>query len=336
MATKNSASVTEETEKWFIQSNHPDDFGPTIWQGGIGTVVKSVYAPCMFSKKSGKHGLFHFVTIQEEDGATHVIRYQRGWFGNTEPKPTDKKFKGLNVYPSKTGHSIAGPSGKTTEELMELYIELANGDVKLEDNELEDFEGWFVISKAETKGGNNDDRQLLDAVRAKTQTDPADPTSSTVSFDEDSRFLCGHKFQWDRIPQEYSFTKEGEEAKEYKILIPTAYFGVDEEWEAEHSTNGKTKQKETQKSTAAKSDETENETEEDETNEFADSIEVKVLSLLKKNKGKKLDKKAISTHILNLMETPDDKKSALNYVGSVKWMADDSRPWNYEDGSFSV
>lgn len=339
MATKkeNSATTPAQTDgeiKWFVQSNNPDDFGPVAWQGGIATVVKSVYAPDMFSQKSGKYGLFHILTLREENGAEHTSRYLRGYFAGTDPKPTDKRYKGNNVYPSKTMTSIAGPEDKSLEELMEMYAELGNGDLKLEEGEVVDFEGYFAISMAETRGGNNDDRQLLDAVRKHTTKEGEE--NSAINFDQDSRFLEGHKFHWDRLPQAYPFkTKEGEEAKEYKGLFPTAYFGIDEEWEAENKSSkssmaSSSSSKEESKPAESPSPESE------ETNEFADDIEMKILALLKKNKGKEIDKKQISTHVLGLFSDADDKKSALNYCGNNKWMVSDDRPWTYEDGKFKA
>lgn len=336
MATKKSetsAPVEESNEiKWFVQSNNPDDFGPVAWQGGIATVVKSVYAPDMFGKKSGKYGLFHILTLREEDGTEHTSRYLRGYFNNTDPKPGDKRYKGFNVYPSKTSTSIAGPEDKSLEELMEMYAELGNGDLKLEEGEVVDFEGYFAISMAETRGGNNDDRQLLDKVREKTKKEGEE--NSAVSFDQDSRFLCGHKFHWDRLPQTYPFkAKEGEEAKEFKILIPSAYFGIDEEWEAENKSSANSKSSGSKEESKPVESET---PESEETNEFADNIELKILQFLKKNKGKEIDKKQISTHVLGLFSDVDDRKSALNYCGNNKWMVSDDRPWSYEDGKFKA
>ena len=334
MATKKDTNTTTTPEtdeiKWFVQSNDPRDFGPVAWQGGIATVIKSVYAPDMWSEKSGKYGLFHILTLREEDGTEHKARYARGYFANTDPKPSDKKYKGYNVYPSKSGKSIAGPEDKSLEELMELYKDLGNGDLKLDDGEEVEYEGYFAISMAETRGGNNDDRQLLDAVRKHTTKEGEE--NSAINFNQDSRFLEGHQFYWDRLPQAYPFkTKDGEEAKEYKGLYPTKYFGIDEEWQAENKSSSTSSTSE--KKSAASETET---PESEETNEFADDIEMKVLGFLKKNKGKDIDKKAISTHVLGLFTVGDDRKSALNYVGNNKWMVDDARPWTYDDGKFKA
>lgn len=343
MATKQSTTSQSKPEpefKLYVQSNDPDTFGPLTWQGGIGTVVKSVYAPAMFSRESGKHALFHLVTIREEDGTEHLARYLRGFFGNTDKKPDSKKFIGNNTYPSKDRKWIAGPAGKTTEELLEEYADLAKGKDEsgipsIPEDEIEDYEGYYVVSMAETRGGNNDDRQLLNKVKAITQTDPADPSTSTVSFEEDSRFLCGHKFLWDRLPQEFTFKqKEGQEKRDYKILIPTQYFGLDEEWEAESQANGKTKEKKEAKPTTD-TEEVEQSTDESEEDSFAEDLTMKIRSFLVKNKAKgPLDKKTVSTFVVNAYPEPEQKKMAIALWGNLKWSTHEDRPWTYEDGAW--
>lgn len=323
--------------KFYIQSNDPDQMGSQRWQGGIGTIVKSVFAPGMFSKESGKHALFRFVTIREEDGVEHTNRYLRGWFGNTDKE--GKKRVGLNMYPSKDGQSIAGPLDKDFEELLEEYAELARG--KGEDNtipqipeeELPLYEGVFTVSLEETRANNVDDKQLLGKIKELTRTDPADPDSSPLNFDDRSDALCGLKFQWDLLDQQFTFKKkEGEKENDYKVLIPTHYFGMDEEWEVERAANGKTKEKPTAVS-AKFADEPEAETAEPD--EFESDLEVKIRSFLVKTK-KPVTQKDISTHVANSYKEMNDKKRAIGTV-NIKWLTDTSnRPWNFEDGMFSA
>lgn len=332
--------------KFFIQSNDPDMMGSQRWQGGIGTIIKSVFAPGMFSKESGKHALFRFLTIKEEDGVEHSVRYLRGWFGNTEKE--GKKRIGLNMYPSKDGKTIAGPTDKSLEELLEEYAELAKG--KGEDNtipsipedELPFYEGVYTISMEETKAGNVDDKQLLGKIKELTLADPADPKSSPFDLDGRSDVLCGLKFQWDLLDQQYSFTpKDGGEKKEFRVLIPTHFFGMDEEWEVEHKANGKTKEKSTTSVRAVSSEDSggESETEqvsEQEQNPFENNVEGVVVAFLTKV-GKPVSKKDISTHVMNQYKTPDERKQAIALCGNNKWMTDTvNRPWGYENGQFSA
>lgn len=336
-----------QTPKLFIQSNDPDQMGSQRWQGGIGTIVKSVFAPGMFSKESGKHALFRFLTIREEDGTEHTNRYLRGWFGNTDKE--GKKRVGLNMYPSKDGKSIAGPTDKDFEELLEEYAELAKG--KGEDNtipqipeeELHLYEGVFTVSIEETRANNVDDKQLLGKIKELTRTDPADPNSSPLNFDDRSDSLCGLKFQWDLLDQQFTFKKkEGEKENDYKVLIPTHYFGMDEEWEAEHAANGKTKEKSTTAKQSAKqtasAEEVEPESDEsaEGPDEFESDLEMKIRSFLVKNKSKSITHKDISTHVANSYPDKEDKKRAIATV-NIKWMTDtDNRPWKFEDGLFSA
>lgn len=326
--------------KFYIQSNDPDTMGSQSWQGGIGTIVKSVFAPGMFSKESGKHVLFRYITIREEDGIEHTVRYLRGWFSYKDKE--GKKRIGLNMYPSRDGVMIAGPEGKTLEELLEEYSELAAGKgadntiPSIPEEEQPLYEGVYVVSMEETKAGNVDDKQLLAKIREKTLTDPTDPTSCPFDLNGRSDVLCGMKFQWDRMEQEFSFTpKEGQEKKEFKILLPTHYFGMDEEWEAEDKVNGKTKEKKTT-TTKAASDEPEADESESTPNPLEDAVEEKIRSFLVRNKGKQLVKKDLTTYIANVFPA-DQRKEVLAIAGNNAWLTDTiSRPWSYEDGKFSA
>lgn len=339
---------TKEKPKFFIHSNDPDQMGSQRWQGGIATIVKSVFAPGMFSKETGKHALFRFLTLQEEDGVEHQVRYLRGWFGNTEKE--GKKRVGLNMYPSKDGESIAGPEDKDFEELLSEYAELAAGKgadnmiPSIPESEQHLYEGVFSVSLEETRVGNVDDRQFMASVKEKTLKDPADPNSSPFNFDDRSDALCGHKFQWDLLDQQYTFTKkDGEQKNDFKVLIPTHYFGLDEEWEAEHKANGKTKERSTTTNTrtvAASTDEEEPEIETDdstsEQDPFENDVEAKIVAFLTRVK-KPVSKKDVSTNIMNAYKTPEEKKAAIALCGNNRWMTDTvNRPWSYEDGQFSA
>lgn len=326
---------TPEPIKLHIQSNDPDQMGFDRWSGGVGTIVKSVFAPAMFSRESGKHALFHLLTIQEEDGTEHSARYLRGFFGNKEKE--GKKSIGKNSYPVREDRTIAGPPGKSLEELLEEYAELARG--KGEDNTIpqipEDeqhlYEGVYVGTlEAGVKGQNNDDKQLMAKIKELTRTDPADPNSSPFNGDERSDALCGHKFQWDLIAQQYPFKqREGEQKSDYPVLIPTHYFGMDEEWEAEHKANGKTKEKQTEKKITAPV-EVEDATEED---PFENDVEGRIVSLLVK--GKPVTHKQISTFVANSFTDMEERGKGIATC-NIKWLVDPARPWKYENGQFSI
>lgn len=334
-----NTSKQKEMPKFFIHSNDPDQMGSQRWQGGIGTIVKSVFAPGMFSKESGKHALFRHLTIREEDGVEHNVRYLRGWFGNTEKE--GKKRVGLNMYPSKDGLTIAGPSDKDFEDMLSEYAELAAGKVDnmiptIPEDELSLYEGYYTISLEEIKVSNVDDKQFMACVKEKTLTDPADPNSSPFNFDERSDALCGHKFQWDLLDQQYTFTKkDGEKANDFKLLLPTHYFGLDEEWEAEHKANGKTKEKKANSKAEEELEQSEtNESNEPEADEFENDVEGRIVAFLVKAK-KPLTQRDISTHIANSFKDVDERKRAIGTV-NMKWLVDDSRPWKFEDGKFQV
>lgn len=335
------AKQEKEMPKFFIHSNDPDQMGFEKWSGGIGHIVKSVFAPAMFSRDSGKHALFHLLVIQEEDGTEHNARYLRGWFGNTDKE--GKKSIGKNTYPVKADGTIAGPENKSLEELLEEYAQLAKGKDEnntiptIPEEEQELYEGIFVGSLEDgVKDQNTDDKQLMSKIKELTRKDPADPESSPFNWSDPSTAICGHKFQWDWLPQQYPFkAREGAEKKDYQVLIPTAYFGMDEEWEAENKANGKTKER----TAASKTEETEtpsapDEGNEPEADEFENDVEGRIVSFLVKTK-KPVTHKDISTHIANSFTDTNDRKKAIGTV-NIKWLVSDARPWTYENGKFSA
>jgi hypothetical protein len=331
-----SQAQSASTVKLFIHSNDPDQMGFDRWSGGIGTIIKSVFAPAMFSRDSGKHGLFHLLTIQEEDGVEHIARYMRGFFGNTEKD--GKKSIGRNSYPVREDGTIAGPLDKSLEELLEEYAQLAKGKdenntiPQIPEEEQHLYEGVFVGSLEENiKDSNTDDKQLMGKIKELTRTDPADPESSPFTGAERSDAICGLKFQWELLDQQYPFkAREGEAKSEFKLLIPTQYFGMDEEWEAHNKANGKTKEKTTVKA-EANEDETATETEAD---DFENDVEGRIVAFLVKTK-KPLTHKDISTHIANAFKSPEERKKAIGVV-NIKWLVDENRPWTYENGMFQA
>lgn len=327
--------------KLHIQSNDPDQMGFDRWSGGIGTIVESYFAPSMFSRETGKHALFHHLIIREEDETEHTQRYLRGFFGNTDKE--GKKSIGRNTYPVREDGTIAGPLDKSFEELLEEYAELAKG--KDENNSIPSipeeeqplYRGVFAgTMDAGIKGQNNDDKQLMSKIKELTRTDPADPDTSLFKGDERSDAICGHKFQWDLIAQQYPFkSKDGEKKSDFEVLIPTHYFGVDEDWEAEHKANGKTKKETATLSKATEESETEPE-DETEPNPLEGEVEEKIRSFLVKNKGKQLVKKDLTTHVANAFP-PEKRKEVLSIAGDNSWITDNiNRPWTYADGKFTA
>lgn len=356
--TINMSTVTKPktSSKPSISFQQATEFGGgKRWEGGIGTVTRSVYSPWHYPAPDiVKYQLFALVTFTDEAGDDHEVPYQAGFFGDDDILN--------NAYPSRDGVTPAGPEGMDLEVLLDKYAGLAAGTDSLTEEELPDYQGPYVVFP---KDPENPDRpcpklpkkdwaQFISAVEGLPEFQNEDGTSS---FPKTTAADCvvGYKF-------DTAYFKQANKSKNakgtYEVLVPVASFGLDEEFAAEQeeeTPKSKTTSKgstgtgkpgvkpATSKSRTApvaeeteeeEIEETEEETEEGGEDEIFSLVEGAIFKVLKEL-GRPALKKDFYAKTMKLLPQKS-QVDAVDVLNNTKWLTSGERLWTFKNGQFSV
>lgn len=351
MATNSKAgsskSQSQEPEiQLYTHSMHPDSFGSAGFQGGIATMTNTHLRPwCSPNSETGKHMLFAFSTLITEDGEQYEVKWQFGWFGEQKPSKI-----GQNWYPSKDGRSVAGPDNLSIEEITEEYATLAAGGtgVKIKEGDEHLYEGPIPVnfSRNPPPFPRKEWAQFVVSVTQIPELqDPKDPKVCTFPFSDDGSVACfdGHKFMFDRADKLY---KSKNEKGDFKVIIPTQYFGLDEEALANANDGdgaeneevkpkrgvGKPKVEESEEEEETTAD---NDTDDNDEDALALAVENSVVAILRKQSGP-VPKRTVTALLIE--EYADDVKTqkAVEKLWNSAWAIDEERKYKVKSGLFSM
>lgn len=358
-ATSTSSKKSSSPSIPMFQKANVREFGGGRWEGGIATVVRGVCGPWKYPPKAGdpnpsnKHTLFSLQTLRDESGEEHIIPFQAGFFGATDPK--DRGFYN-NAYPSRDGVNPAGPEDMDMEELLEIYSKLAAGELVLSEEEAEDYYGISVVFRTDPENHTNipklpkkDWTQVTQSVEAL----PEFQGEGMFPFENSSDFnmLEGYKFEWAYMPQKYVSKKMKAQGKtSFEVLTPIRSFGKDEEWEAEQAEeegtpvlplSNKGPQSSKKKAAPAPPVEEEEEETEDEgveesgEDELGDRVDAALLVTLQKI-GHPAVKREFNATVAKMFKGPEQLEVLNNYLNNNKWMTSEDRSFTYADGKWSA
>lgn len=327
------------------------EFGTGKTEAGVYTIDKILYAIHPNKERTKYQGYVDTYLYDPEDQETIIIERDFAFF------VMDKKGEKIGLLPQNSDGSIAGGI-ETLEELNSL-LQIVRGDAQFDEGEEETFSGPRLMSMQPTAISFPGT-----VMRRSNWTQKYKSLVNAIGEDkitgDSTEIFWGYTLEWNREPQEGA--KEGEGDK-YDVLVAVAVVSepkgaesgkkgnpVDSKSTVSSASTEKANPKSKSKQEPVDIDEdqedtdnTDTDTEAPDDNSTDDNDESKVesivLSLLKKNKGKKLKQGGATGWMSGIiMEAPAAMKPVVIKFKNVnpEWFYDDNRPWNSDEENLTI